>query len=210
MKRLVLWTLGIACGIFGVLILSERYYPQEILFNEEVCPAFGEKNAPIELVLFEDFQCAHCQTFIKEVFPHLHREYVKTHLVRFVFIPLATFPGSDLMANAALCIYRHAPQKFLEFVHRMIDYFRLEEVSEEEVHLFTQRWAKEEGELLGCIENNEFYGAIQDNMMLARRLMKTVIRTPSLYLNGYLIPVGTLEETRGHIERALEEIKEAI
>ena len=63
----------------------------------------GEKDAPVTLYLYEDFQCPYCGQFDREMFPDLVDDYVRDGQVKVVAETMA-FLGSDSItaARAAL------------------------------------------------------------------------------------------------------------
>lgn len=63
----------------------------------------GEKNAPVTLYLYEDFQCPYCGRFSREMFPKLVDDYVRDGKVRVVSETMAFLgPDSVTAARAAL------------------------------------------------------------------------------------------------------------
>ena len=63
----------------------------------------GEKDAPVTLYLYEDFQCPFCGRFDREMFPDLVDDYVKDGKVKVVAETLAFLgPDSVTAARAAL------------------------------------------------------------------------------------------------------------
>lgn len=87
-------------------------------------PYIGDKNAPVTLIAWEDYQCPFCKAVeighdqipTKPAMPDLIRDYVKTGKVRIVFKDFA-FLGDDSKIAA---MYEHAiwklyPEKFYEW-----------------------------------------------------------------------------------------------
>ena len=69
-------------------------------------PMLGDKNAPLTLIEFSDYQCPYCSRFTKEIFPLIKEEYIKTGKVRYVFrdFPIQQIhPKAQKAAEAAHC-----------------------------------------------------------------------------------------------------------
>jgi protein-disulfide isomerase len=69
-------------------------------------PVLGEKNAPVTIIEFTDYQCPFCQRFHLATFPLLKRDYIDTGKVRFVSrdLPLSEIHRHALRsAQAARC-----------------------------------------------------------------------------------------------------------
>lgn len=65
----------------------------------------GEKNAPVVLIEFSDFQCPFCRSFWRDSLPLIKSEYIGTGKVKFVYrdFPLSFHPGAMPAAQAAEC-----------------------------------------------------------------------------------------------------------
>jgi protein-disulfide isomerase len=48
-------------------------------------PILGDKNAPVTIIEFSDYECSFCQKFFTETMPELKKKYIDTGKVRFVF-----------------------------------------------------------------------------------------------------------------------------
>ena len=68
-------------------------------------PALGDKNAPVTLVEFTDYQCPFCARFMRDTYPQLKEDYIDTGKVRLVVkdLPLAMHANARKAAQAAHC-----------------------------------------------------------------------------------------------------------
>jgi protein-disulfide isomerase len=57
----------------------------------------GDKNARVTLIEYTDYQCPFCAKFVRETFPKLEEEYIKTGKVKYV---RKDFPLESIHANA--------------------------------------------------------------------------------------------------------------
>jgi len=76
--------------------------PQEIfsaIFTNNASPILGDKNAPITLVEFGDYQCFFCNKFFHETEDKIVNEYVHTGKVKMIFKDY-TIIGSDSVTAA--------------------------------------------------------------------------------------------------------------
>lgn len=67
--------------------------------------ALGEAGAPVTVMEFSDFGCPFCAMFARGTYPELHREFVETGRIRWVYVPfvVGTFPNGGEAARAAEC-----------------------------------------------------------------------------------------------------------
>jgi protein-disulfide isomerase len=68
-------------------------------------PMLGNKNAPITIVEFTDYQCPFCQRFHDSIFPEIKKNYIDTGKVRFFSrdYPLDFHPDAMRAAQAGRC-----------------------------------------------------------------------------------------------------------
>ncbi len=70
-------------------------------------PVLGDKNAPVTMIEFSDFQCPFCRKFWTETLPSIKSEYIDTGKVKFVYrdFPLTSIhPIAEPAAEAAECV----------------------------------------------------------------------------------------------------------
>lgn len=65
----------------------------------------GDKNAPITIVEYSDFECPYCERFVSDAYKQLDEKYIKTGKVKLVFkdFPLSFHPQAPKAAEAARC-----------------------------------------------------------------------------------------------------------
>jgi len=86
--------------------LPARTPSQPAIISMRGGPTLGNKDAPIVLIDFSDYQCPFCGKFVRETMPLLDREYIKTGKIQYVFrdLPLETIhPNAFEAAEAARC-----------------------------------------------------------------------------------------------------------
>lgn len=69
-------------------------------------PVLGNANAPVTVIEFSDFQCPFCESFFKNTFPSLKKDYIDTGKVKFYYrqFPLTSIhPNAQEAAEAAEC-----------------------------------------------------------------------------------------------------------
>ncbi len=78
----------------------------DITLTLEGRPVTGEKTAKLTLMEFSDYQCPFCSRFLRQTFPKINDEYIKTGKLRYIFrdFPLeAIHPNAFKAAEAAHC-----------------------------------------------------------------------------------------------------------
>lgn len=68
-------------------------------------PVLGDKNAPLTLIEFSDYECPFCKRSFTDVLPELKKAYIDTGKVKFVYrdLPLSFHANAQKEAEAAEC-----------------------------------------------------------------------------------------------------------
>ncbi len=148
----------------------------------------GNPGAPVLVEAFEDFQCPACQNFTEQIEPLILKNFVYTGIARFSyrFYPII---GNESVAaaNAALCA--NANGRFWDF-HDILYANQLGENR----GAFSTRKLEAMGASLGldatsfnaCLDARTFDDAVQADFDEGR--LRTVVGTPTIFVNGEILP----------------------
>ena len=79
-------------------------------------PLLGQADAPVEIVVFEDFKCPACQFFDAEVMPQIERELIDTGQAKLYFLNYPFIgPDSTVAATAGECVYQQNEAAFWDY-----------------------------------------------------------------------------------------------
>lgn len=170
-------------------------------------PAFGRKDAPGEMVLFEDLECGGCRAFNLEVLPALRKNYIDTGLVRLTIVPLAFLPGSKPLANAALAVYKIAPDRFLAYIdaicHESKGADSKEAIQQKLINLAKAIGGIDLLEFKSCVMTDCHYSTLEKNFLRAKEVMGRDFGTPTLYLNGLSISTDSFQAVEAELKQAI-------
>jgi len=148
--------------------------------DEDDDPFLGDKNAPVTIVSFEDFQCPFCKRAFDQTFPQLKKDYIDTGKVKYVYrdFPLGFHPQANAAAEAAECADEQG--EFWDY-HSLIFnnqatlgrdlYISLAGQLNLDVNKFTQ-----------CIDNGEMKQEVQADASYGSQI--GVSGTPTFFING--------------------------
>ena len=168
-------------------------------------PSIGSRDAKIGLLIVEDFRCSACRTFIEEVFPQVRERYIDTGIAYCILVPVAFLDGSKPLANAALAVFKLAPDRFFTFVHAVFKHFGTREIHGSERSELL-KIAQDVGgidldALQKCVESNCYFAELDRNLHWAERIMGKEFGVPALYINGIPTSTVSLEGIAGRIEK---------
>src|SRR3989344_7320374 len=92
-------------GVQGAQQLAAPTAKVEVSADDD--PVLGDKNAPVTIIEFSDYQCPFCRKFWTEILPSIKSEYIDTGKVKFVYrdFPLTSIhPSAEPAAEATNCV----------------------------------------------------------------------------------------------------------
>ncbi len=169
-------------------------------------PAKGDKNAPVTIVEFSDFECPFCARFYSETLPKIQKEYIDTGKVKLVYMhyPLSFHAKAKPLANAAECANDQG--KFWEMHDKIFENNTSGALSAATDDTYKQ-WAAELGlnttNFNTCYDNKTFESEIDKEFTLGGEL--GVSGTPAFYINGrQLIGAMPFESFKAIIDEELK------
>jgi protein-disulfide isomerase len=206
-KTRILATAGVAIALLVIGMLYElSQWSSPIHLSSARYPTLGEEQAKVELILFEDFRCDHCRTFCQEIFPQIKSRYIDSGKVRYTVVPLAFIKGSKPIANAALAVFKHSPDRFFAYLEAIFQHDRKDELmgAEQLIELAREVGGIHLASLKKSIEKGLYYNDLVKNTRLARKMMGKYFGAPRLFVNGTLVPTSSFRSIQGAIDNILE------
>jgi len=84
---------------------SQPSQPSRIEVSADDDAVLGNKNAPVTIIEFSDFECPFCGRFFSQTLPSIKKSYIDTGKVKLVYrdFPLSFHPNAQKAAEAAEC-----------------------------------------------------------------------------------------------------------
>ena len=148
----------------------------------------GDPNAPVELIVYSDFQCTYCETFYSQTLGRIIDDFVLTGKLHLVFKPFGDWGGPESVA-ASQAVYCAAEEnKFWEYHDILFSNFSTGNsngYSTRRLIAFADTIGFNESAFRTCLEENRYYPQIQENQ--EEGIALGITGTPSLLLNEKLI-----------------------
>jgi protein-disulfide isomerase len=167
-------------------------------------PFLGNKNAPVTVVEFGDFQCPFCRSYFQNNQPSIINEYVNNGKVKFVWKDYA-FLGQESMwaAEAARCASDQ--NKFWEYHNYLYSHQSSENsgaFSKNNLKKFAQTLGLDSTKFNSCLDSDQYAGDIQKETQYGNSI--GVGGTPASIINGTFISGAVAySEIKAAIEAAL-------
>ena len=149
-------------------------------------PAFGAAaNAPVNLMVFGDFQCPVCQKEEQDLRKNIPAAFGDKVRVYFYDFPLTSIhPWAMKGSIAGRCMYQNGEKAFWDY-HDWV-YQKQNEITLENLNAKVGEFAKANGmdaeKLNACMENKSIAAEVEKSMALGHDLQ--VSATPTLFING--------------------------
>lgn len=149
---------------------------------DESAPSRGDENAPITMVLFEDYECPYCSEFHSENFPKIMENYGDQMRVVYYDFPLtAIHPQAMNASNAARCANEQG--KFSEFSDAL---FALNtKLSEAQNRNIAESLGLSLDQFDTCVSETRYQDEIQGNFFTAAQF--GISSTPTMIINGFFV-----------------------
>lgn len=202
-KKIVLLTL-FSCAFFFTLFSAAYLMRDKVsIGGVKGGIVFGEKKAPLKVVLIEDFQCKNCRAFSKRILPRIQSEYVGKGKAHFVLVPVSFLKGSRSIANGALEVYRQSPRQFYPFLEKVLALDG--KVEKKDLYRIAKSLRGIDlTEFISCVEFGCHDKELEANLLWAKGLMGAEFRTPMLFVNGEKGSTYSFEAIVYQVERFLE------
>ena len=153
-------------------------------------PVLGDKNAPVTIVEFGDYQCPFCKRYFETVKSSILNEYVNTGKAKFVWKDYA-FLGQESLwaAQAARCAGDQG--KFWEYHDYLYSHQGGENVvafSKSNLKKFATALGLNAGTFNTCLDTDKHLSAVQQETQYSSSI--GVNGTPATYINGRLAADG--------------------
>ncbi|MCO4764259.1 MAG: thioredoxin domain-containing protein [Myxococcales bacterium] len=172
-----------AKNLYEKAIAGGKFFPQyagpKQNFNTSNSPTFGPKNAKIELVVFEDFQCPFCS----KIAPNLkifQKNNPKTVKIVYKHMPLTSIHADAQLASEA-SMAAHAQGKFWEYHDKL--YANQQALKRADLERYASEIKLNMGKFKSDLDSGKHKAFIQSDASEGQRA--GISGTPSVYINGY-------------------------
>jgi len=157
---------------------------ENIIINASVDddPVLGNKNAPVTIIEFSDYECPFCGRFFSETLPLLKKEYIDTGKVILVYrdFPLDIHPNAQKAAEAAECVGEKSDLAYYKMHDLIFD--NQEQLSTDNL----KKLAKNLGyNIDNCLDSDKMKPEVEKD--LQDGLNYGVDGTPTFFINGMIL-----------------------
>jgi len=153
---------------------------QKIQVSADDDPVKGDKNAPVTIIEFSDFQCPYCERFYTQTLPLIDEKYIKTGKVKIVFrdFPLGFHQYAKKASEASECADQQG--KFWDYHDKLFENQKALDISS------LKQYAKELGldtaKFDTCLDSGSMASEVQKDLTDGSKY--GVSGTPSFFING--------------------------
>ncbi len=143
----------------------------------------GDKDAPVTIVEFSEYQCPYCERHVRETVPQIMEKYVDTGKVKYVFrdFPLEFHPNAIPAALAAECAGDEGNDKYFEMHDKIFE--NQADLSEEKFKELAKEIGLDMDQFNNCFENETHKKEIEKDIADGKAL--GITGTPGFIINGW-------------------------
>jgi protein-disulfide isomerase len=186
--------------------------PATVTLNVTGEPFRGDVHAKVAVLEYSDFECSFCGKYVREIFPQIDSEYVKTGKIRYLFrdLPAPEHKNALAAAQAARCAGEQG--KFWE-MHDLL-FASNGSLSPSDIESFAQALGLDMEKFKECLSSNKYAEAIRRSAAGAAR--SGIYGTPAFLVGRLsddgnvfratklLVGSGAFEELRTALEEILK------
>ncbi|MEX2502658.1 MAG: thioredoxin domain-containing protein [Trueperaceae bacterium] len=203
-RPLMLATLAVALVAVAALLIVPRLGgasadPTQLNLAEQ--PRKGAEDAPVQIVVFEDFLCPACGAFAANVAPRLEREFVATGDVSMYFKNFVVIsPESERVAQVGECVFEQDNDAFWTF--KEVAYRSQDNLDERRALGLVDEYVADvdHDEVRTCVSEDRMLDAVRADVSTAQAI--GLRGTPSVLVDGSEVS-ASYEAVRNAIESAL-------
>ncbi len=147
-------------------------------------PVLGDKNAPVIILEFSDFQCPYCGRFESQAFDQIKKDYIDTGKVKFVYrdFPLNSIhPYAQKAAEASECADEQG--KYWEYHDKLFE--NQQALTVEDLKEYAKELKLSIDKFNDCLDSDAMVEEVQKD--LSEGESYGVTGTPAFFINGLLL-----------------------
>ena len=181
-----------------VELYLKRPRAKAINFDLANAPVWGNKNAPVTIVEFSDFQCPYCRLANENIVQKLKKRYGKRKIrVVFKHFPLRSIhPLAQRASEASMCVHEQNAGKFWKYQDILFENQR--KLEDENLKTYAKKVGMNLKKFEECLKSEKYKSVVDAHFEEGEKL--GVSSTPTFFVNSQ--PVGA--------SRTLDPFKEVI
>jgi len=155
--------------------------PIEVSLDDDAVK--GDKNAPVTIVEFSDYECPFCGRYVIETLSQITKNYIETGKVKYVFrdFPLAFHANAKPAANAAECIREQGGDE-MYFEYHDVLFSNQKELSIEKLKEYATDFDIDQSKFASCVDEGKYDSEVAADFTEGGKY--GVQGTPAFFING--------------------------
>lgn len=192
------------------IVEKARSLPGKIVRNiDETDNYFGDLSAPVQIIIYDDFECPFCARFYDTI-NKVKEEFKNKVVIAFRHFPLRSHPNAVPAAMASECAAEQG--KFWEMHDRIFEANKERNLNAEQYKKDAKDLGLEIVEFMKCFETNKYKDRIQEQMVEGKNI--SVTGTPGNFINGTpypgAIPFDDYTSSDGELNDGMKSIIEGL
>ncbi len=145
-------------------------------------PTYGPENAPIQIVVFSEFQCPFCSRVIPSV-NKIKEKYGNKVRIAFKHFPLPMHQDAKPAAEASLCVNEQSSKLFWKFHDKLFE--NQTALGKAELEKYAKEIGADVAKFNACVASNKFTKQVESDTQYGEKV--GVRATPTFFINGQIV-----------------------
>jgi protein-disulfide isomerase len=197
-------------GLFFIAIVAGFFFPVKNTLKDHIdlseYPTLGSRQAPVQMIVFEEPQCGACKNFHTQTLPLLKERFIDTGKVQCTLVLLSFIEDSDPLALASYAVFEQRPERFFPFLNELYGDLPEGNTGAERAMRLVERFQGiDVDQLKQALADGHLKVRIQKHEDLGWELMKDDFATPTVFINGVKTRSYSLGSVTMAIQKALKQ-----
>ena len=162
---------------------DDQYQVKPVRPVDETDHLWGDKNAAVQLIVYDDFECPFCAEFY-DTLEKIKAEFKGKVAIAYRHYPLAMHPNALAAAQASECAAEQG--KFWEMYSKLFAENKAGRMSSEQFKIDAKDLGLDQVKFSQCLDTEKYKNKILEQMLEGKNA--GVTGTPTVFVNGNIYP----------------------
>lgn len=163
---------------------NNEYNIQAVRGIDDTDHVWGDRNASVQMIIYDDFECPYCLKFYEETLSKIKADFAGKVAIAFRHYPLSSHPQAMKAAEASECAAEQ--DKFWEMHDKLFADNKAGNMSAEQFKKDAADLGLDQVKFAQCLDTDQYKDRVNEEMIEGKNA--GVIGTPTTFVNGKVYP----------------------
>lgn len=163
--------------------VNNNYQAKQVRLIDETDHLWGDKNAPVQLIVYDDFECPFCADFY-DTLKQIKTEFGNKVVVAYRHFPIESHPDALNASEASECASEQG--KFWEMYDKLFANNKAGLMSIDQFKINAKELGLDQDKFVKCLKTEQYKNKILEQMQEGKAV--GVNGTPTIFVNNKIYP----------------------